>query len=72
MGDLQAGCPVEIVEWGAEKEILDVLSAAGAPRLVSSKKVYLSVLCITDSIASSGRVKRQVYLLPVWHCKAGL
>ena len=33
--DLRVGCPVEIVEWGAGNEILDVWSAAGAPSAVS-------------------------------------
>ena len=35
--DLRVGCPVEIVEWGAGNEILDVWSAAGAPSAVSPK-----------------------------------
>ena len=37
--DLRVGCPVEIVEWGAGNEILDVWSAAGAPSVVSPNNV---------------------------------
>ena len=39
VGDLRVGRPVEIVEWGAGRRIVDVWSTANAPRPVSSNAV---------------------------------
>ena len=40
VGDLRIDCPVEIVEWGARNEIVDVWSAAGASDPVSLNRAH--------------------------------